>query len=95
VADPTRRQREDAGPSFATQAELAVTKSDVPTYAAAVTSGLPQPIATAAEETCADHSVRPRESADERFHNLGDAAAPVREHIAASGHTGLWAGTMR
>ena len=65
MADPTRRQREDAGPSFATQAELAVTKADVPTDAAAVTCGPPQPIDTAAEETRADRSVRPTEGAVE------------------------------
>ena len=67
MADPTRREREDAGPSFATLAELAITTEEVPADADAVTSvsPLPQPIDTAAEETLADRSVRPTEGAVE------------------------------
>ena len=65
MADPSRRQREDARPSFATQAELVATKADVPADADAVTYGPPQPIGTAVEETRADRSVRPTEGAVE------------------------------
>jgi WD40 repeat protein/tRNA A-37 threonylcarbamoyl transferase component Bud32 len=65
VSDPSRRQQDDARPSFAAQAELAVTKADVPADAHAVTSGPPQPIDTAVEETRADRSVRPTEGAVE------------------------------
>jgi hypothetical protein len=67
VADPSRRQREDARPSFATQAELAATKAGVPADADAyaVTLGPPQLSDTAVEETRADRSVRPTEGAVE------------------------------
>jgi hypothetical protein len=84
VADPSRRQREDAGPSFAAQAELAVTKADVPADADAVTRGPPEPIAAAALETRADRSVRPTEGAVE-FTGVHDPTRPGTSTGATTG----------
>jgi WD40 repeat protein/tRNA A-37 threonylcarbamoyl transferase component Bud32 len=64
VAKPARREREDAGPSFATLA-VVITAAVVPAGADAVTSGPLQPNDTAAEETLNDRSVQPAEGAVE------------------------------
>jgi hypothetical protein len=85
VVDPSRRQWEDAVPSFATQAELAVTKADVPADADAVTRGPPQPIAAAIEETRADRSVRPTEGAVE----VTGVNDPTRPGMGTGATTGL------
>jgi hypothetical protein len=84
VADPSRQTREDARPSFATQAELAVTKADVPADTDAVTLAPPQPIATAAEETLVDRSMRPTEGAVE----VTEAHDPTRPVAGTDTTTG-------
>src|SRR5262249_30850987 len=61
------------------------TKADVLNDAAAVTSGLPQPSATAAEETRADHSARPREGAVE----VTGVHGPTRPGMGPGATTGL------
>ena len=65
MADPTQREREDAGPSFATLATPAITATDIPPHSDAATSVPPQPIHTAAQETRAEHSVQLPEGAVE------------------------------
>jgi hypothetical protein len=61
VADPARRERDDAGPASATWAAPARTAALAPADAQAVASNPPRPIDTAAEETSAERAERSTE----------------------------------
>jgi WD40 repeat protein/tRNA A-37 threonylcarbamoyl transferase component Bud32 len=84
MADPTRREPEEAGPAFVTLAGPAVTAADVSADADAGTSVLPQQTDTVAEETRAQRAVRAAEGAVE----VAQGDDPTRPGTAASTTTG-------